>query len=151
MVIIISYSMITAYQIQSSDSDVMNDANCHLIGYVAERLSSMETHHLITMVTESVLCWFNHCSQIDLLLDMSHHDDSISVFFKPSFLFSVATVTQLLMYSLPSSLNIKICTNLVSMVSSIVPHCVLVSKLCADGYSDLIIHRKTSLHLCIIQ
>ena len=54
-----------------------------------------------------------------MLLDMHHHDDNISFSLKSSFLFSVAMVTVLLTYSLPQSLNMKISTDLVSMVSSV--------------------------------
>ena len=38
------------YQIQSEHCDVMNNANSLLIGYFAEKLATMETHHLINMV-----------------------------------------------------------------------------------------------------
>lgn len=64
-----------------------------------------------------------------MLLDMCHHDDNISPSLNSSFLFSVAMVTVLLTQSLPQSLNIKIANNLVSMVTSIIPYCVIVSKM----------------------
>lgn len=42
------------YQIQLGQRDMMNNANCFLIGYFAEKLASMETHHLTNMVIEKL-------------------------------------------------------------------------------------------------
>ena len=125
---------------------MMNNANCYLIGYFAERLSSMEAQHLTNMVTQGALCINDYCyPQVTLLLDMCHHDDNISPSVKSSFLFSVAMVTVLLTHSLPQSLNRKIANNLVSMVSSIMPYCVIVSN-CIEGCIYVIVHRKILLH-----
>ena len=40
----------TGYQIQGGQSDMMNNANCLLIGYFVERLASMDTSYLTNMV-----------------------------------------------------------------------------------------------------
>ena len=113
---------------------MMNNANCLLIGYFAERLACME----ISDVTKMVICSYSlyyyydvacYCSQVTLLLHWCYHDNDTVPFITSDFLFPVVMVTLLLAHSLPQSLNIQIATSLVTMVSSFMPHCVIVRKL----------------------
>jgi len=103
----------------------MNNANSYLIGYFAERLGSLKAYHLTMVMGPYNGLLLLLLLKVTLLLDMCEHSPSSTITSK--FLFSVTMVTLLLTHPLPQSLHIKVAINLVSMVSSIMPFCVLVS------------------------
>ena len=131
MVIVDNSTYDTDYQIEGGQSNMMNNANCLLIGYFAERLASMEISDLTKMVIRSCSLYYDvsYCTQVTLILHWCCHDNDTVPSITSDFLFPVVMVTLLLAHPLPQSLNIQIATSLVTMVSSFMPHCVIVCKL----------------------